>query len=324
VDAGEQSEIRRVLLEESGDVHALLRDLTRAIALYGQALDVWHVLAAAGQPTADAIGAVRLHRKIVQSATEAKWNMRVEDYQEALTAALASRDSLEQSLEAAADEPAHAETVRGLVVLSVYAWRNQLPPDWAKAQHFAQLAVDRAEQLGHPVVLSRALGALANVLDGRSRLRDHLQVALRRLDLSQDCGADETGERIDGLSGAGMALMYVGEYTEAMPHLRDAEALAAKVQAIGQQTAALGLQGQCWFLLDQWEQVLTTEEKWRDLERRYPRNRVGATCFPVALSASVHALRGDQEQAGLYSKESYDYMISVSGPISEWQRNQFY
>ncbi len=324
MDVGEQSEIHRLLLEESGDVYQLLRDLPQAIALYGQALDLWRILAAGSHPAADALAAVRLHRKIVQLATEAKWNMRVEDYRQTREATLASRDSLEQSLEAMADEPPHAEAVRGLAVLSFDAWRNQMPPDWEKAQHFAQLAVDRAEQLDHPVVLSRALGALANVLDGRSRLRDHLLVAQRRLEVSQDVRVDDAGERIDALSGAGIALMYVGEYEQAMASLRDAETLAAKVQAIGQQTVALGLQGQCWFRLDRWEQVLATEEKWRDLERRYSRSRVGATCFFVALSASVHALRGDMEQASLYAKESYDYMVSVSGAMTEWQRNQFY
>jgi hypothetical protein len=44
----------------------------------------------------------------------------------------------------------------------------------------------------------------------------------------------------------------------------------------------------------------------------------------VALSASVHALRGDQEMAKRYKTESYEYMISMSGQPDEWQRNQFY
>ena len=69
-----------------------------------------------------------------------------------------------------------------------------------------------AEELGDPVVLSRALGALGNVLDGRSLLRDHLQVTFRRLEASMDSGADDLIERIDAVSGAGMALMYVGGF----------------------------------------------------------------------------------------------------------------
>jgi len=44
----------------------------------------------------------------------------------------------------------------------------------------------------------------------------------------------------------------------------------------------------------------------------------------VALSASVHALRGDGEKSKSYGEESYDYMVSISGLPEEWQRNQFY
>jgi hypothetical protein len=44
----------------------------------------------------------------------------------------------------------------------------------------------------------------------------------------------------------------------------------------------------------------------------------------VALSASVHALRGESDLAKTYAKESYDYMISMSGEPDQWQRNQFY
>jgi tetratricopeptide (TPR) repeat protein len=191
--------------------------------------------------------------------------------------ALESRASLEEYLGGLEMLRPRAETVRALAVLSIDAWRNQVPPDWERVQHFAQAAVEMAEQLDNPVVLSRALGALANVLDARSLLREHLQVALRRLEISQDMRLDEPGECIDALSGAGMALMYVGEYDRAMPHLREAETLSSKIQAIGQQAAALGLQGQCLFRLDKWDDVFATEERWRDLERRYTRQRIGAT-----------------------------------------------
>ena len=110
-----------------------------------------------------------------------------------------------------------------LPTLSFEAWRNRMPPDWERAQRFAQPAVDIAEELGDPVVLSRALGALGNVLDGRSLLREHLQIALRRLEVSMDSRLDDNIERIDAESSAGMALMYVGEYEQAIPHLQEAE-----------------------------------------------------------------------------------------------------
>src|SRR3990170_2237721 len=272
IDPGVQSAINMILFEELADVNRLLRDFTQAISIYQQALDVWRDLA-----DGEEIVAVRLHRKIVQMATEAKWNMDLEHYRQASQIALELRASLEQSLGALQGKPANPEIVRALATLSFDAWRTQIPPDWERAQRFAQQAVDMAERLADPVVLSRALGALANIMDGRSLLREHLQVAQRRLEVSQEARLDDPSEGIDALSGVGMALMYVGEYGQAIPYLRETETLAASMQAIGQQAAALGLQGQCWFRLDRWDEVIATEQRWRDLERRYTRQRVGAT-----------------------------------------------
>jgi hypothetical protein len=84
------------------------------------------------------------------------------------------------------------------------------------------------------------------------------------------------------------------------------------------------LQEQCFFRLDRWDEALSIETKWRELESKYPRERVGPTCFSVALSGSIHALRGDHAKAKAYEIESCDYMIAVSGAPEQWQRNQHY
>jgi class 3 adenylate cyclase/tetratricopeptide (TPR) repeat protein len=318
IEEGKQTDTHMILLEELGDVYRLLRDIGQAIAIYHDSLHLWETL-----PAAEEISAVRLHRKIVQLATESKWNVDLETYRHVRDLTLESLKELESGLAGLNHEP-NAEVVRALATLSFEAWRSRLPPDWERAQRFAQSAADMAEELAEPVVLSRALGALGNVLDGQSLLRDHLQVALRRLEVSQDMRVDDLIERIDAVSGAGMALMYVGEYEQAIPYLQEAEAMALQVQSIGQQTAAIGLQGQCAFRLDRWDEVLALEDKWRDLEQRFPRQRVGPTCFSAALSASVHALRGDLHKSNTYGKESVDYMIAMSGSPEIWQRNQFY
>ena len=318
VEEGKQTETHMILLEELGDVYRLLRDIGQAIAIYHDSLHLGEAL-----PEANEINAVRLHRKIVQLATEAKWNVNLDMYRQVRDLTLESLNELELSLSRLKYEP-NAEAVRALATLSFEAWRSRMPPDWERAQRFAQAAVDMAEELAEPVVLSRALGALGNVLDGQSLLRDHLQVALRRLEISSDSLVDDTIERIDAVSGAGMALMYVGEYEQAIPHLQEAEALAIKAQSIGQQTATIGLQSQCAFRLDRWDEVITLEDKWRELEQRFPRQRVGPTCFSAALSGSVYALRGDLDKSRGYGKESVDYMTSVSGAPEIWQRNQFY
>ena len=100
--------------------------------------------------------------------------------------------------------------------------------------------------------------------------------------------------------------------------------MAATVRSIGHQTAAIGLQSQIAFRLDRWDEVLALETKWRDLEKRYPRPRVGPTCFNVAMSASVLAMRGQLDQSRAYAQESVGFMLSGTGARETWQRNQFY
>jgi ATP/maltotriose-dependent transcriptional regulator MalT len=162
------------------------------------------------------------------------------------------------------------------------------------------------------------------VLDGQSHLRRHYEVARRRLALTQEGGFADASERIDALRGAGLAHMYVGEYTQALPYLEEAEGMARRMRAVDQIANVVGIRAQCFFRSDQWDDVLAMEKVWRDLEEKYPRRRTGETCFFVALSAAVYSLRGDHERARIYAEESYNYMLSMSGVETQWQRNQFY
>jgi class 3 adenylate cyclase/tetratricopeptide (TPR) repeat protein len=318
IPAGSNTDQNLTLREELGDVYRLLRDGTAAMDQYQQALALWR-----SDKRADKLVAVRLHRKVLQVVTDLKWTVSLEDLQQANANRLASRAMLAEAMPFLIAEPPQLETVRALVALSTDAWRLQDPPDWEAAQGFAQSAVDLATQLDSPVDKSQALGALATVLDGRSQLREHLAVAQQRLELCRLPDFDRH-ENIEAIRGAAAALMYVGEYEQALPGLQEAEQLAASAQVIDQQTNALGLQAQCYYRLDRWDEVLEIEAKWRDLERRYPRERVGETCFFAALSAGVHALRGDRQRADAYAQESVEYMVSMSGRPENWQRNQFY
>jgi class 3 adenylate cyclase/tetratricopeptide (TPR) repeat protein len=272
IDRGEQNEIHMTLHEELGDVYGLLRDGERAIEAYQRALEIWGELA---KP--DEMGGVRLDRKIVQVITDLKWSVSLEHLQQAEEARQESLTGLEKSLNGMQGDTLHLETVRALVALSTDAWRIQEPADWDAAQSYAQAAVDMAGKLNSPVDLSQAQGALANVLDGRSRLREHLQVAEKRLEITRKPEFDDLRESLDALRGVGAARMYVGEYTEALPYLEEAEEIATRVQATDQIANALGLQAQCLFRMDRWDEVLELEMKWRDLEDRHTRERVGET-----------------------------------------------
>jgi class 3 adenylate cyclase/tetratricopeptide (TPR) repeat protein len=319
IEPGDQSEIHGILLEDLADVYALLRDGNQAIEHYQSALEIWDQ-----QKDGDRLVEVRLDRKIVQVVTDLKWSVSLEHLQQAEEARQKSLTNLKETLSNAAEELPNLETVRAFVALSTDAWRIQEPPDWEAAEQFAKSAVDMAQQLDKPVDLSQAYGALANVLDGRSRLRDHLQVAEQRLAICRDPAFDDVREQMEALRGMGAALMYVGEYSQALPYLEEAEALASQVMAADQMANAVGLQAQCMFRMDRWDDVLALENNWRELEGRFSREQVGETCFFVALSGSVFALRGDPDHSNSYAKEAFDYMVSMSGEPEHWQRNQFY
>jgi class 3 adenylate cyclase/tetratricopeptide (TPR) repeat protein len=272
IESVDEPEAKLSLLEQLADVCRLLRDFSGSITYYQQALDLWGEL-----ENGDNILSVRLHRKIVQVATDAKWSVDAETFAQVNQISQESLASLGESLKVMEDAPPHPETVLLLTALSVEAWRNQSPANWEAAQSYAQSAVDMASPLDDPVLLSRSMGALANVLDGRSLLREHLEIAMLRLEISQDPSFSDPHERIDILRGAGLALMYVGDYRQAQPYLEEAEDYATRVQATDQIANTLGIQAQCLFREDRWDDVLAIEEKWRDLELHHTRERVGET-----------------------------------------------
>jgi tetratricopeptide (TPR) repeat protein len=260
------------LNEELGDVYSLLRDGESAIAAYQRSLEIWGELA---EP--DETGGVRLDRKIIQVVTDLKWSVSLEHLQQAEEARQGSLAGLNSALSELEDGEPHVETVRALVALSTDAWRIQEPADWDAAQRYAQAAVNMAQELDSPVDLSQAHGALANVLDGRSRLREHLETTVKRLEITRLPHFDDLRENLDALRGVGAARMYVGEYKEALPFLAEAEEIATRIQATDQIANALGLQAQCLFRMDRWDDVLALEVKWRELEERHTRERVGET-----------------------------------------------
>src|SRR6185503_10226259 len=270
VPEGEASETHLLLREELGDVYRLMRDGAGAIRQYQQALSICQRM-----PQADTLVQVRINRKIVQVVTELKWSVGLADLQQAKAAGREARASLEANLPQLTAGPPLPETVRVLIALSTDAWRIQEPPDWESAQRFAEAAVTLAEPLGGWVDQSQSLGALATVLDGRGRLREHLRVAEQRLDICRGTQSDDVRERLEALRGLGSALMYVGEYEPALLSLQEAEALAVQSQTVDQQMSALMLQSQCYFRLARWDDVLSIETKWRGLEQSYARERIG-------------------------------------------------
>jgi len=311
----DQVESRLAVPEQLADIHRLLRAGARAIPLYQEALGLWEKL-----PGADKTILVRLHRKIVEAGG------RLALFADRQRFEAAFRASSEAALKLTAGEPPHPETVRLLTTLSRDAWSTRIPPDWDGAEQYARAAVAMAEHLDAPVELSAALDSLASVYGGRGLFRERVQVALRRLALSQDPRFADLRERVNILHQAGAALMYVGEYAQAMPHLLEAESLGSRIRDVDQQVAALRYQSQCHYQLDNWDGVLAIEAKWQALEQRDPNflDRVGAMCFQLALNASVHARRGEFEQARVLRERSLARMTAAEGPPERWSRANHY
>jgi tetratricopeptide (TPR) repeat protein len=311
--------LRLALLEELADAHGLLGEPTAALGHLQAALALVPT-----PPAADDWDAVRLHRKVIENLTAMGGSVSLAQTEAALRAAA---PSLRAGPALATGSPPHAETVRLLVALaqlharapySVAGWHGSLDD----AERYATRAVAQAEQLGTPAAFSAALGVLAGVLYGRGRLRERLAVAQRRLALGP--ALDDVRERVSGLVDAGAALAEVGEYAPAIPLLRQAEQQAAAVHADTPRVFALRLLVQCWFGLDRWDDLLAGVERCRALAADLTPERTGPLCFELALSAAVHALRGEAGAAQALREQSAAVMASVSGPVETWARQQHY
>lgn len=310
-------ELLRALLEALADIHVLLHQGSQAIGFYRRALDSWPEETAGGQT-----GALRLHRKIVEASAETKWAIEKGDFERLRQASEDSQRSLQDGLALLESQPPHQETVRLRLALSTAAWRMRNDPDWEAARRHAEAAVRDAERLDAPAEHAAALGVLSTSLFSQGRIRDSLEAAQRRLERAQEPGVD-VRERLDSLRGAGSAWMYVGEYEKAIPLLLEAETIATRIQSADQIFNTLALLTQSWFRLDRWDDLLAREDQWEEFEQRYPQERTGPVCFPLALRAAVHARRGDEVHSRRLGDRSMDIMLRTWG-TSHWLRNAHY
>jgi tetratricopeptide (TPR) repeat protein len=319
VEVDGPDEERWALQEALGDVYALLRQGTRAIDGYQQALSILERL-----PQADRAHAIRLHRKVVQMGAEIKWAIDRDAFQDISRAVRASGDSLDRSLELIHGQSPHPETVRLLSVLSMAAWRMRHPPDWQTAAGHARAAVRMAVPLGSPVEHSVALEALGNALFGLGQLRESLEVAGQRLEITRQPGFPDERECLDALRAAACAMVYVGEYEQAILLLLEAEQSAHRMQSADQIFNVMALLTYCWFRLDRWEEIRSRRDAWEEFERRFPQERTGPLCWPHGLRASVHTLSGEVEAGAGLRDRSFGTMVRTFGEEGSWLRNAHY
>jgi hypothetical protein len=60
------------------------------------------------------------------------------------------------------------------------------------------------------------------------------------------------------------------------------------------------------------------------MQRRYPAEQIGASCFAVALMAAVHASRGELQLAIVQRQEAAAIMTDLQGPQQDWTRAHHY
>jgi tetratricopeptide (TPR) repeat protein len=308
-------EARLGLLEELADTHTMLGEPGDAIPQYQQALEVW--LGLAGAST---LNGLRLHRKIIDTVAWMTW------YADRQRFEAASQSSRQAGLTLVESERPHAEIVRFWIALFNDASGERVPPDWDEADRCAHTALAVAKQLGDPGTLSAALNALGRVHGARGRFRERVQVSLDRLALSQGPGFGDLQEKTAILLGANWSYHHVGEFAKGIPYGEQAESLAREIRAVDLQVAALRIQAFSWFRLDRWDRVSELDSKWRGLEPAYVNfyQRVGPMCFMIGLNASVHALRGEHDNAARLRSESQAIMSEATGPVERWGRDNHY
>ncbi len=294
--------LRMRILEQLADILRLRGERADAIVRYQEALDLWR-----SQAGADKWAAVRLHRKIGETFLRVKTSAETERFE------VVSQTSLEIGLRLTAGEQPHPETVRLLTTVANDAWAARTYQDWDAAEGYARAAIGMAEHLNLPVELSNALDALSTIYGVRGLLRERVQLALRRVALSRDPRFDDKREQGNILCQTGNALVQAGEYAQALSYLLEAESLARQMHDVNLTTYALGLQAQCLYGLDRWDEMLQIEENRRSLEEEYGHDRVDRMCFYCGLSANVSAMRGEYGQARYWREIAYNHMVKFFG-----------
>ncbi|MFN8470328.1 MAG: hypothetical protein U0X20_32535, partial [Caldilineaceae bacterium] len=297
---------RLATLEQLADLHCLAGERGEAMQIFGDALDLWR-----GQAERERWSGVRLCRKIGETYLHLESSAQLDRF------AATAHASRELGLALIAGEPPHPEAVRLLATVADDARGVQSGQDWETAERYAQDAVAMAERLDAPVELAVALAALETVYGATGLLRQRTALALRGVTLSRDPRFRNPHEQCRLSLEAGNALLLVGEYSQALSYLAEAEALADQIRDVTRQVYALGLQAQCFFGLDRWDEMLQIEDKRRALEERYGHARVGIMCFYCGLSANVAALRGDFVSARRYRDIAYNNMVSFWGGSPE-------
>ncbi|MCC7208187.1 MAG: AAA family ATPase [Anaerolineae bacterium] len=313
VEDGIRGGLPREILERLGDVYALMGEHVQAIPIYQKAMEEGE-----RPDEADPMALVRLHRKLIQTFAGLR------DYADVQRNRAARQSSVDTGLQLIQNTP-HPQSVLFLATLAREGRFAESEPNWQAIEHYAQTAITMAEKLDSSTILASALGALMDVYRERGLWRERVTVAHRRLALVDDPRFDNLRDRADILNETGEALLRVGEAVQAISFLLEAERIGEQIRSVHPQFYSLQLQGECFFELDRWDEMLQIEARWEALQQRYPHQQIGRICFYCGVSSSVHSLRGEVEKARAKRDEAVNMMTRASGkPVEEWTAAPYY
>lgn len=314
-----ETELRLIdALEQLGDVYRLLGIGSQAITFYQEAIALCGRLV-----LADRMKPLRLHGKIVETASSLIWKVDLPRFQAANQIGLASLATLRVELNLD-NLDSHPDIVHLLTILSMAAWQNQDSPDWDAAEKYAHTAVEMGKKLDAPHDLSTALEALDKVLFARGLLRERIPVARQRLTLASDPRFSDIRLRLNALIDTSQALETVGDYDPALSCIKEAATLGKQIQEVNLWRSGLSHFAYCFFRMDRWDKVLEILDQVRGIQKRYSRERAGTECFAIALAASVHARRGEAVLAAAERAEAQGIMSTTTGPVERWGRAQIH
>jgi predicted ATPase len=305
--------------EQLADVQLLLGVPTQSLPLYQETLRLCE-----GAELADLKTTARLNAKILQTMARLFMHIDRVQFRALRQEAEEPRAALLASLEAARADPPSPETVRVLRALALDAMHVRDPRDWSLAEKFGRDAVAMAEQVDSPADLSAALSALSDVLGLRGSWRECAQITLRRIAINDEARLGDVQERATALIDASWALEAVGEYAEGARWAIEGGSIAEQAKMVDLEKAALDQRIHCLLGLDRWDDVMALDAKLRDMQRRYPRERIGPSCYAIAAIARIHALRGEPELARAQRNEADTIMTSMMGPHEDWLQFQHY
>jgi len=276
---------RLELMEELGDVLSAGRGGAHGFPAYEDALTFWRSL-----PGGSRLDGARLCRKLALGRRFGVNSPRTRDY-------------VAEGLRLLEDSPRHPERVKLIIAKAFdHYWRRpEAERDYPAAEESAQEGYRLAEEIGALQDMSAALDALAGVYEVKADFPRMLDATRKRVPIVEQL--NDPLERIDLAQMLGRASEYLGDFAEALTHIRQAYDLSSAGGRLGWQYSGVqtlirvNWKWNRWDEAERWclvgDQMLAKHE---DIPRGLSRTVTGVRAFAAGI-------RGEAEEARKHERE---------------------